>query len=151
MKTLKVRQKIETLLDFPVSWQQCYSWFEELPAGGSMMEECNTTAQQQCKMAAPLSTCTREAAFCHSFLSSEGVKPTEIHRRMEVQYDDACLSLQQVYEWTRKFLNGVSSVADFPRPGQAHRVVTPEAIAAVEPIVKDSRHVTLHEIATHLD
>jgi hypothetical protein len=70
---------------------------------------------------------------------------------MEVQYGDACLSLQQVYEWTRKFLNGVSSVADSPRPDQAHRVVTPEAIAAVEAIVKDNRHVTVHEIAVHLD
>jgi hypothetical protein len=56
MKTLKVRQKIETLLDFPVSWKQCYSWFEELPTGGSAMEERNTKEQQQCKMAAPLST-----------------------------------------------------------------------------------------------
>ena len=53
MKTLQVRQKIETLLDFPVSWQQCYSWFEELLTGGSTMEERNTTAQQQCKMASP--------------------------------------------------------------------------------------------------
>jgi hypothetical protein len=60
MKTLKVRQNIETLLDFPVSWQQCYSCFEELPTGGSTMEERNTTAQQQCKMAAQLSTCTRK-------------------------------------------------------------------------------------------
>jgi hypothetical protein len=94
----------------------------------------------------------RGAAFCHSFvLSSERVKPTEIHRRMEVQYGDACLSLEQVYEWTRKFLNGVSSVADSPRPGQAHRVVTPEAIAATEAIVKDNRRVTVHEIAAHLD
>ena len=48
MKTLKVRQKIKTLLDFPVSWQQCYSWFEELP-----MEERNTTAQQLCKDGCP--------------------------------------------------------------------------------------------------
>ena len=88
------------------------------------MQERNTTAQQQCKMAALLSTCTREEQRSGiSFLSSEGVKPTEIHRRMEVQYGDAFLSLQQVYEWTRKFLNGVSSVADSPRPGQAHRVV----------------------------
>jgi hypothetical protein len=38
MKTLKVRQKIKTLLDFPVSW------FEELPTGGNTMEERNTTA-----------------------------------------------------------------------------------------------------------
>ena len=64
-------------------------------------------------------------------LSNEGVKPTEIHRRMRVQYGDACLSLQQVYEWTGKFMNGISSVTDCPRPGQAHRVVTPEGIATV--------------------
>jgi hypothetical protein len=64
---------------------------------------------------------------------------------MEVQYGDACLSLQQVYEWSRKFLNGVSSVTDSPRPGQAHQVVTPEAIAAVV-IVKENQHVTVHEI-----
>ena len=60
------------------------------------------------------------------------MKPIEIQPRMKVQYGDACLSLQQVYEWTRKFMNGISSVTVSPRPGQAHRVVTPEAIAAVE-------------------
>jgi len=70
---------------------------------------------------------------------------------MEVQYADACLSLQQVYEWSRKFLNGVSSVTDSPRPGQAHRVVTPKAIATVEAIVKENRRITVHEIAAHLD
>ena len=36
---------------------------------------------------------------------------------MNVQYGDACLSLQQVYEWARKFMNGISSVTDSPRPG----------------------------------
>jgi predicted nuclease with RNAse H fold len=51
------------------------------------------------------------------FLSSEGVKLIEIHRRMKVQYGDACLSLQQVYEWTRKFMKGISSVTDSPRLG----------------------------------
>ena len=56
-----------------------------------------------------------------------------------------------MYEWSRKFLNGVSSVTDSPRPGQAHRVVTPEAIEAGEAIVKENRRVTVHEIAAHLD
>ena len=104
------------------------------------------------KMAAPLATCTKEEqrSVIH-FLSSEGVKPVEIHRRMKVQYCDACLSLQQVYEWTRKFMNGISSVTDSPRPGQAHPVVTPEAITAVEDIVKENRRVTVNEIAAHLD
>ena len=51
---------------------------------------------------------------------------------MKAQYGDACLSLQQVYERTRKFMNGISSVTDSPRPGQAQQVVTSEATAAVE-------------------
>jgi len=56
-----------------------------------------------------------------------------------------------VFKWSRKFLNSVSSVTDSPRPGQAHRVVTQKAIAAVEVIVKENRVVTMHEIAAHLD
>ena len=51
------------------------------------------------------------------FLCSEGVKPIEIHRQMNVQYGDACLSLQQVYDWTRNFMNSISSVTDCPRTG----------------------------------
>jgi len=65
-------------------------------------------------MAAPLATCAKEEQrSVIRFLRSEGVKPIEIHRRMEVQ-GNAYLSLQQVYNWTRKFLNGVSSVTDSP-------------------------------------
>jgi len=48
-------------------------------------------------------------------------------------------------------MNGISSVTDSPRPGQAHQVVTPEAIAAVETIVKENRRVTVSEIVAHLD
>jgi len=103
-------------------------------------------------MAAPLATCTKEEQrSVIFFLSSEGVKPIEIHRRMKVQYGDACLSLQQVYKWTRKFMNGISSVTDCPRPGQAHPAVTPEAIAAVQAIMKENPRVTVNEVAAHLD
>ena len=42
-------------------------------------------------------------------------------------------------------MNGISSVTDSPRPGQAHPVVTPEGIAAVEAIVKENRRVTVNE------
>ena len=70
---------------------------------------------------------------------------------MTVHYGDACLSLQQVYEWTRKFMNDISSATDSPRPGQAHTVVKPEATAAVEAIVKENRSITVNEIAAHLD
>jgi len=103
-------------------------------------------------MAAPLATCTKEEQrSVIRFLSSEVVKPIEIRRRMSVQYSDDYLSLQQVYEWTRKFMNGISSVTDSPRLHQAHPVMTPEATAAVEDIVKENRRVTVNEIATHMD
>jgi hypothetical protein len=94
----------------------------------------------------------RRTAFCHPFiLGTEGVKYIEIHRQMKVEYGDACLSLQQVYQCTRQFRNDISSVTDCPRPGQAHPVVTPEGIAAAEAIVKENRHVTVNEIAAPLD
>ena len=63
---------------------------------------------------------------------------------MKVEYGDACLSLQQVYQWTGKFMNGISSLTDSPRPGQAHPVVTPEGIAAVEAVVKENGRVTVN-------
>ncbi|PNF34305.1 hypothetical protein B7P43_G16292 [Cryptotermes secundus] len=111
-----------------------------------------TPSQHRYKMAAPLETCTREEQrSVIRFLCSEGVKPIEIYRRMKFQYGDACLSQQQVYEWSRKFANGVTSVEDAPRLGQAHRVVTPENTAAVEVIVRENRRVTLNEIAASLN
>ena len=70
---------------------------------------------------------------------------------MKVQYGVVCLSPQQVYQCTRQFMNAISSVTDSPRPGQAHRVVTPEGIAAVEAILKENRRVTANETAVHLD
>jgi hypothetical protein len=48
-------------------------------------------------------------------------------------------------------MNSISSVTDSPRPGQAHPVVTPEGIAAVEAIVKENRRVTANEIARNKD
>jgi len=102
-------------------------------------------------MAAPIAICIKEEQRFVIHFYSEGVKPIEIHRQMRVQYGDACLSLQQVYEWARKFMNVISSVTDSPRPGQPHQVATPEAISAVEAIVKENHCVTVNEIATYLD
>ena len=48
-------------------------------------------------------------------------------------------------------MNGISSVTVSPQPNQSHRVVTPEAIAEVEAIVKENRRVTVNEIAAHMD
>jgi hypothetical protein len=48
-------------------------------------------------MVAPLATRINEEQRVIHFLSNEGVKPIQIHGRMNVQYGDARPSLQQVY------------------------------------------------------
>ena len=63
------------------------------------------------KLASPLATYAKEEQRpVTRILSTEGLKPIKIHRRMKVQCGDACLSLQQVYEWTRKFMNSIRKI-----------------------------------------
>jgi hypothetical protein len=51
-------------------------------------------------MEAPLSECTiSEQHAVIRFLWAEGIKPSEIHRRMLVQYGDECIGQKTVYEW----------------------------------------------------
>jgi len=75
-------------------------------------------------MAAPLSTCTvKEQRSVIRFLWSEGVKPSEIYRRMTVQYGDSCLSQGRVYEWVERFQNGRQNVSE-------HRSGRPVSVAS---------------------
>ena len=103
-------------------------------------------------MVAPLEACTREeqrSVIC--FLGSEGVNPNEIHGRMKMQYGDACLSLQQVYDWDRKLKIGVSSVADAARSGRPHTANTPVMVVAVERVLRENRRIMLDEVVSELN
>jgi hypothetical protein len=84
------------------------------------------------------------------FLNAEGDKPVEIYTRMLAKYGASCMSKTQVYEWVQKFKNGVQSVEDSPRPGQARRVVTPEMIAAVDGLIRENRRLTISETAMEM-
>ena len=70
---------------------------------------------------------------------------------MRIQYGDRCMSRTQVYEWTQKFKNGVTSVEDSPRPGPTFTAVTEDNIAAVENVIRENRRVTVKEVASLLD
>jgi hypothetical protein len=51
-------------------------------------------------MEAPLSECTiSEQHAVIRFPCAEGIKPSEIHRRVLVQYGDKCIGQKTVYEW----------------------------------------------------
>jgi hypothetical protein len=62
-------------------------------------------------MEAPLSICTKEdMRGMIRLLFAEGVKPVEIIRRTQAQYDDNCLSRSKIYERTDHFKKGRTSV-----------------------------------------
>ena len=79
------------------------------------------------------------------------MNPSEINRSMKMQYGDACLSLQQVYDWDKKFKSGVSSVADAARSGRPHTANTPEMVAGVEHILRENCRITLDEVVSELN
>jgi hypothetical protein len=86
----------------------------------------NMTSANNGQDGRPLEACTREEQCAIiRFLGSEGEKPADIHRRMKRQYGDACVSLEQVYEWHRKFKSGVSTLTDaaLSRQTDAHTLL----------------------------
>jgi transposase-like protein len=105
---------------------------------------------QLLKMAALLQSCTKqEMRSVIRFLNAEGAKPVEMYRRMLAKYISR-MNETQVYEWVQKFKNGAQSAEESPRPGQAHRVVTPEMIAAVDDLIRENRRITINEIAMEM-
>jgi len=84
-------------------------------------------------MAAPLSTSTvEEQRSVIRFLWSEGLKPSEIYRRMKVQYGDSCLSQGRVYEWVERFQNRRQNVSDEHRSGRPVSVASETVKLQVE-------------------
>jgi hypothetical protein len=69
---------------------------------------------------------------------------------MKSQHGDACLPLQQVYEWDRKFENWASRVSDAYYPSRPHTAYTPERMELVEQVIRENRRVTTDEVAVEL-
>ena len=85
------------------------------------------------------------------FLLAESVKSCEILSRMQRQYGPSCMSRANFYKWVQAFKDGRESITDDLRSGRPVDVSTPEAVQAVEDLIKSDRRVTLDEIATKLD
>ena len=85
------------------------------------------------------------------FLLAENVKLCEILSRMLRQYGPSCMSRANFYKWVQAFKDGRESITDDLRSGRPVDVSTPEAVQAVEDLIRSDRRVTLDEIATNLD
>jgi transposase len=103
-------------------------------------------------MATPLSTYTmEEQRSVIRFLWSEGVKPSEIYRRMKIQYGDSCLSQGRVCEWVERFQNGWQNVSDEPWSGKAVSVAAETVKQQIEQRIHDYKRVTIEEIAVEFN
>jgi len=82
------------------------------------------------------------------FLVNEGVKPVDIYRRLQAQYDDETLSRSKTFEWCKHFRDGRTSVSDDPsRGGSQPTAVIPVNIQRVERLILNNRRITFREIA----
>lgn len=98
-------------------------------------------------MTAPLGAHMRleqHAVTC--FLGSDGWKHVDIHCRWKRQYEDTCLPLQQVYEWHRKFKNGVSGLMQLACSSWPHTTNMLDINSEVEQITQENWQVTINEV-----
>ena len=97
-------------------------------------------------MAAPLEICSHvEQRAVIRFLSSEGVRPSEIYRRIKAQYGESCLNENRVFKWASSFKKGRTSVEDEPRAGRPKEASTPAKVQAVDKLVREDRRLKVGE------
>ena len=103
-------------------------------------------------MAAPLEDAKHEErSVVIRFLAAEGVKPSEVYRRMSAQYGSSCLNQRNVYKWIGIFKEGRTSIKDEPRLGRPSDVSTPEIQQAENDLILAERRITVEEIAQQHD
>ena len=102
-------------------------------------------------MAAPLEDATHEErSALIRFLAAEGVKPSEVYRRISAQYGSSCLNQINVYKWIERFKDGRTSIKDEPREGRPSEVKTSENQQAVNDLILAEKRLTVEEIVQQL-
>jgi hypothetical protein len=82
---------------------------------------------------------------------SEGLKPSEIYRRMKFQYGDSCLNHGRVCEWVVRCQKGRQNISDEHRSGRPVSVATETVKQQTEQRILDYRQVTIDEIAVEFN
>ena len=82
------------------------------------------------------------------FLSKEGAKAKEIHRRMADVYGDSSSKYSTVAKWSAEFKRGRDSLEDDPRPGRPTDVISQEMNDRVERLLLNNRWIKVAELAS---
>ena len=82
------------------------------------------------------------------FLTKEGTKAKEIHRRMADVYGESSPKYSTVAKCSAEFKRGRDSLEDEPRPGCLADVISQEMIDRVERLVLKNRRIKVAELAS---
>ena len=82
------------------------------------------------------------------FLTMEGAKAKETHRRMADVYGDSSPKYSTVAKWSAEFKRGRDSLEDDPRQGRPADVISQEMIDRVERLVLNNRRIKVAELAS---
>ncbi|XP_064470093.1 protein GVQW3-like [Ornithodoros turicata] len=89
-----------------------------------------------------------EQRIVMKFLANEGVKSSEIYRRLQAQYGHDILRRSKAFEWCKRFRDGCTSVQDDPgRGGSEPSVRVHENIQLVERLILKDRRITCLKLA----
>ena len=81
------------------------------------------------------------------FLTKDGAKAKEIHRRTADVYGDSSPKYSTVAKWSAEFKRGRDSLEDDPRPGRP-AFISQEMIDRVERLVLNNRRIKVAELAS---
>lgn len=84
------------------------------------------------------------------FLTTEGVKPSDILRRLKAQFEDNILKKTQVYAWHKKFLGGRTAVENEAHLRRPRTSVTQENIDVVRRLVEGDSRLPVAEITSEV-
>ena len=82
------------------------------------------------------------------FLTKEGAKAKEIHRRMADVYGDSSPKYSTVAMWSAEFKRGRDSLEDDPRPDRPADVISQKMIDCFERLVLNNRQIKVAELAS---
>lgn len=99
------------------------------------------------KIARNCVSASTEQRVVMKFLVNEGVKPTDVYRRLQAQYGDETLSRSKIFEWCKRFKDGRMSVKDDPgRGGSEPIVIVPVIIQRVKRLILDNPRITCRQL-----
>ena len=88
-----------------------------------------------------------EQCICIKFCFKIGKTATEMYQLLQQAYGEDAMGRTQVFDWFRRFKEGITSIESNPHLGRPSTSRNEEMIAKVRTIVRNNRRLTVRDIA----